>query len=109
MSKVANSYYSAAVPHKEMNGLYQASFGIPGEAPQWVNGKDGNPEIFRNHDQAVLAGFRVMVAKLNRAKQEQEFHVRGQSHSPKNHTIKSWTAPQRAEQHTIQSVFGKKQ
>ena len=78
MTKVANAYYSTAVAHKEMDGLYHATFGIPGEPPMWVNGTDGKPKIFRSQDAAVLAGFKVMVSKLNRARQEQDFQVKGE-------------------------------
>ncbi|TYO65406.1 hypothetical protein FXV83_15840 [Bradyrhizobium hipponense] len=107
MTKIANSFYSAAVQHKEIDGLYHATFGIPGQAPEWVNGKDGKPDTFRDHNQAVLAGFRVMVAKLNRARQEQDFHVKGQVNGRQN-TIKSWKAPVEKNTHSIESVFGKK-
>jgi len=112
MTKVANSYYSAAVNHKSIDGLYHGTFGIPGEPPQWVDGKDGKPNTFRSHDEAVIAGFRAMVTKLNRARQEQDFHVKGNGarvggNSHKN-TIKSWSATPRAEDHTVDSVFGKK-
>jgi hypothetical protein len=107
MTKVANSYYSAAVAHKEIDGLYQATFGIPGEPPQWVNEANGRPQVFRSANEAMLAGFRCMVAKLNRARQEQDFHVNG-SNTRKN-TIKSWSATPRANEPTVDSVFGKKQ
>lgn len=103
MTKVANAYYSTAVGHKEIDGLYQATFGIPGEAPMWVNDTHGHPKTFRTADEAVLAGFKVMVAKLNRARQEQSFQVRG----IKN-TIKSWKAPIDSSEPTVSSVFGKK-
>jgi hypothetical protein len=105
--KVATAFYSTAVTHKEMNGLYQATFGIPGEEPMWVTDTDGTPKIFRSHDDAVLAGFKVLVSKLNRARQVQDFKVRGERFTPKN-TIKSWTAPKERGP-TIESVFGKKQ
>ncbi|MGX9944991.1 hypothetical protein ACTG4Q_21235 [Bradyrhizobium denitrificans] len=108
MTRIANSFYSAAVAHKEIDGLYHASFGIPGLPPEWVmNGKDGKPDVFRDHDQAVLAGFRVLIAKLNRARQEQDFHVKGQANGKQN-TIKRWKAPQAQNEHTVDSVFGKK-
>jgi hypothetical protein len=107
MTKVANAYYSTAVTHKELDGLYKATFGIPGEPPMWVNGPDGQPKTFRTQDEAVLAGFKVMVSKLNRARQQQDFQVRGDRAPPKN-TIKSWAAPQERGP-TVDSVFGKKQ
>jgi hypothetical protein len=103
MTKVANAFYSTAVGHKEIDGLYMATFGIPGEPPMWVNGTDGKPKTFRSQDEAVLAGFKVMVSKLNRARQEQDFQVKGDK--PKN-TIKSWSAP-REQGPTIDSVFGR--
>src|SRR4051812_22176071 len=68
MTKVANAFYSTAVSHKEIDGLYHATFGIPGEPAMWVNDTDGKPKVFRSHDEAVIAGFKVMVSKLNRAR-----------------------------------------
>jgi hypothetical protein len=106
MTKVARAFYSTAVEHKEMDGLYHASFGIPGEPPMWVNDTDGKPKTFRDRDEAVLAGFKVMVSKLNRARQEQDFQVRGERAVPKN-TIKSWSAPKDREP-TLDQIFGKK-
>lgn len=103
MTKIANAYYSAVVAHKEVDGLYHATFGIPGHAPEWVLGKNGQPETFRDHDQAMLAGFKIMVSKLNRARHEQDFRVKGH-HSNKQTRV--WTAP--AENGpTVDSVFGR--
>jgi hypothetical protein len=103
MTKVANSYYSTALGHKEIDGLYLATFGIPGEAPMWVLDKDGKPKVFRSHDEAVIAGFKVMVSKLNRARQKQDFRVKGDKQ-----TIKTWKAPERTDELTVDKVFGKK-
>jgi hypothetical protein len=103
VTKTANAYYSTAVGHKEIDGLYQATFGIPGEAPMWVNDTHGRPKTFRTADEAVLAGFKVMVAKLNRARQEQDFQVKG---GKRKNTIKSWSAPQERGP-TVDSVFGR--
>lgn len=107
MTRIANAFYSTAVSHKEIDGLYHATFGIPGEPPQWVNGADGKPKTFRDQDEAVLAGFKVLIAKLNRARQEQSFHVKG-DHAPPKNTIKSWSAP-RDSGPTVETVFGKRQ
>ncbi|WP_315739998.1 MULTISPECIES: hypothetical protein [unclassified Bradyrhizobium] len=104
MTKVASSFYSAAVPHRDIDGLYHATFGIPGDQPQWVNGQDGKRDVFRSHDAAVLAGFRVLVAKLNRARQEQTFQVKGHVHP----RTRSWTAPVDTREPTIEQVFGSK-
>jgi hypothetical protein len=109
MTKIANSYYSTAVSHKEVDGLYHATFGIPGNAPEWVNGTDGKPKIFRSQDEAVIAGFKIMVSKLNRARQEQDFHVKGEMPQRAKNTIKSWSADARANEPTVNSVFGKRQ
>lgn len=100
MTKIANSYYSTAVSHREVDGLYHATFGIPGNAPEWVNGADGKPKIFRSQDEAVIAGFKILISKLNRARQEQDFHVRGDVHHRKE-TIKSWSAETRASEPTV--------
>jgi hypothetical protein len=106
MTKIASAFYSSAVNHKEIDGLYQATFGIPGEPPMWVNDTDGKPKNFRSQDEAVLAGFKVLVAKLNRARQTQDFQVRGERFVPKNR-IKSWSAPPERGP-SVDSVFGKK-
>jgi hypothetical protein len=103
MTKVATSFYSTAVGHKQMDGLYLATFGIPGEPPLWVNDTDGKPKTFRSPDEAVLAGFKVMVSKLNRARQEQSFQVKGAKQ-----TIKTWKAPSKDDEPTVDKVFGKK-
>jgi hypothetical protein len=105
MTKVASAYYSTAVGHKEIDGLYQATFGIPGEAPMWVIDTYGKPKVFRTADEAVLAGFKVMVSKLNRARQEQSFGVKG---GARKNTIKSWSAEQKTNEPTVATVFGKK-
>jgi hypothetical protein len=47
-----------------------------------------------------------MAAKLNRARQEQDFHVKG-SHTGSKSEIKSWSASPRADEPTVDSVFGK--
>lgn len=103
--KVATAFYSTAVSHKEMDGLYQATWAIPGEPPHWIMGPDGKPKIFRDRDEAVLAGFKMMVSRLNRARQEQDFRVKGYA-PPKQQQTRSWSAP--IEQGpTVDSVFGK--
>ncbi|SDH38099.1 hypothetical protein [Bradyrhizobium ottawaense] len=106
MTKVASAFYSTAVEHKEMRSLYHASFGIPGEPPMWVNDTDGKPKTFRDRDEAILAGFKVLVSKLNKARQSQDFQVRGER-PPQKNTIKSWAAPPERGP-TVDSVFGKK-
>jgi hypothetical protein len=107
MTKVASAYYSTAVAHKQVDGLYQATFGIPGLPPMWVTDTDGSPKIFRSQDGAVLAGFKVMVTKLNRTRQQQDFQVKG-ARVAKN-TIKSWSSSeQRTNEPTVATVFGKK-
>jgi hypothetical protein len=107
MTKIANAYYSAVVAHKEVDGLYHATYGIPGHSPEWVLGRNGQPETFRDHDQAMLAGFRLMVAKLNRARHEQDFRVKGHQHG--NKTTRVWIAPTDSREPTVDQVFGKKQ
>ena len=102
MTKVAHAFYSTAMTHKEIDGLYMATFGIPGEPPMWVNDTNGKPKAFRSQDEAVLAGFKVMASKLNRARQN-GFQVKGDK--PRN-TIKSWSAPPE-QGPTVESVFGR--
>jgi hypothetical protein len=105
MTKVAKAFYSTAIEHKEVRCLYHASFGIPGDPPMWVSDTAGGSKTFRDHDQAVLAGFKVLVSKLNRAREAQDFQVRGQR-PPQKNTIKSWSAPKELGP-TVDSVFGK--
>ncbi|WP_439357962.1 hypothetical protein [Bradyrhizobium sp. DASA03007] len=104
MTKIANSYYSAVVSHQEMPGIYMSTFAVPGDPPQWVLDEKGRPKYFRSSDEAELAGFRLMAAKLNRARQEQEFRVKGR----RNKHTRVWTAPPE-DGPTIDTVFGKKQ
>ena len=105
MTKVARSYYSAAVSHKQIDGLYHGTIGIPGEPPQWVLGRDGKPDNFQSRDGALLAGFRLLISRLNRARQQQDFQVRGERAAPKN-KIRSWSAPPESGP-TVDSVFGR--
>jgi hypothetical protein len=90
MTKVATKFYSAAVSHRELNGIYMGSFGIPGEAPQWVT-KDGKPELFTSHELAEIAGWRILAAKLSKAHDVQSFMVK---RSEKNR-IRTYHAPER--------------
>jgi hypothetical protein len=102
MTKVASAYYATAVGHKQIDGIYLGTFAVPGEAPQWVTDDKGRPKHFRSANEAELAGFKMMMARLNRARQEQSFHVKGSK------PIKSWTAPAPTNEPTVESVFGKK-
>jgi hypothetical protein len=106
VTKVATAFYSAAVGHREINGIYMASFAIPGDPPQWVTDTDGkSPKHFRSAMEAELAGFRVMAAKLNRSRDVQSFMTK----RPKNKTIQTYHAPpEQKVGPTVESVFGKK-
>lgn len=75
MSKVSKSYYSAAIGHREAPGVFMASFAVPGEPAQWVT-EGGRQKLFTTSDEAELAGFRVLAAKLNRALNSQEFKAK---------------------------------
>ncbi|WP_316201033.1 MULTISPECIES: hypothetical protein [unclassified Bradyrhizobium] len=103
MTKVSQSFYSAAVGHHEIDGVYLSSFAIPGDPAQWVTGDDGKPKLFRSAEAAELAGFRVMAAKLNKARDIQSFLTKG-----RKQTIKTYHAPERKGEPTAESVFGKK-
>jgi hypothetical protein len=106
MTKVSQAFYSAAVEHKEMSGCFQASFATPGEAPMWVTERDGKPKFFRDPQEAELAGFRVMVARLNRARAVQTFQTKNDR---KKGTIKSFRSNDtKKQEHTVKTVFGKK-
>ncbi|MCA1379524.1 hypothetical protein I6F34_01645 [Bradyrhizobium sp. BRP05] len=100
--KLSHSFYSAAVGHREIDGIYLASFALPGETPQWVIDKDGKPKQFRSADEAELAGFRVMAAKLNKARDVQSFMTK------RKNGIKSYHAPEPKQEHTVESVFRKR-
>ncbi|MEH2517352.1 hypothetical protein V1279_002925 [Bradyrhizobium sp. AZCC 1610] len=105
--KVAQAYYSTAVEHKEMPGCFMATFATPGEAPMWVNDRDGKPKIFRDAAEAELAGFRVMVARLNRARSVQTFQTNGKSYRQKGGIKVFRAAEERKGEPTIHTVFGK--
>lgn len=105
MKKVATSYYSAAAAHPEIDGLYMATIGIPGEPPTWVNDDHGNPKTFRGYDEALLAGFKVMMKKLNHALNEQDFRVKG--YKANIGKIRSFRTVEKSGEPTVDSVFGK--
>jgi hypothetical protein len=46
----------------------------------------------------------IMASKLNRARQEQDFEVKGNKQS----TIKTWKAAEKPDEVTIEQVFGKR-
>lgn len=105
MTKVAQSYYSTAVQHREVPGCYLGSFAIPGEPAMWVHDTDGKPKIFRSEVEAEVAGFRVMMTKLNRARAVQSFEMKGYK---RKGGIKVFRSAEKPEQHTVESVFGGK-
>jgi hypothetical protein len=81
-----------------------ASFATPGEAPLWVNGPDGKPKIFRDPQVAELAGFRVMVTRLNRARSIQTFQTKRDN---KKGGILSFRAEEKTNEPTVHTVFGR--
>ncbi len=102
--KPSTSFFAAAVGHREMDGLYFASFAMPGEYPAWVTDPGGKPKLFRNAMEAELAAFRVLASKLNKSRDVQEFLVKRNSRT----ATRTFHAPERPQQHTVQSVFGNK-
>jgi len=103
MTKLATAYYSSAVPHKQVDGLYQATFAIPGVVSMWVEGPGGRPKVFRNAGEAELAGYRMMVSKLNRSRNVQSFGVKGRGVIG----IRSFRpADNENNEPTVNSVFG---
>lgn len=104
MSKISQSFYSTAVEHKEMPGIFMGSFAIPGDPPLWVTERDGKPKMFRNPLEAELAGFRVMVTRLNKVKDVQEFLTKRE----RRQGIRSYRAEEKRPEPTVQSVFGTK-
>lgn len=101
-AKVAKSFYSTAISHRDIPGVYLASYAIPGQAPQYVT-VNGQVRIFHDKEEAELAGFKVMVSKLNKAQDVQEFVARSSvNRQPRP------LRPVRAPAPTIESVFGKK-
>ena len=106
MTKVSQSFYSTAVSHKEVPGVYQASFAVPGEAPLWVTERDGKtPKLFRDADEAELAGFRVMASRLNRSREVQSFQTK---RDRQRGGIRSFRSEVKKQQHTVETVFGKR-
>ncbi len=102
--KVSKSFYSTAIPHREVPWAYLATFAIPGESAQWVL-ENGSPKQFRSAMEAELAGFRVMMAKLNKTRDVQGFLTK------RHNTIRTFHAPEdkhRVSEPTVESVFGKK-
>lgn len=102
--KVSKSFYSTAIPHREIPWTYLATFAIPGEQAQWVL-ENGSPKQFKNAMEAELAGFRVMMAKLNKTRDVQGFLTKRHS------TIRTFHAPDervRRSEPTVESVFGRK-
>jgi hypothetical protein len=106
MTKPSRSFYSTAIEHKEMPGCYMASFATPGEAPLWVNGPEGKPRVFRDAAEAELAGYRVMVTRLNRARNVQTFQTQG--YKP-TRGIKAFRSDDiKMQEPTVETVFGKR-
>jgi len=113
MSKPAKSFYSTAIGHRDIPGAYLGSYAIPGEPPQWVT-QGGQVRIFTGPNaktEAELAGFKVLVSKLNRAHDVQEFVARrAQVQQPRVYRAPRGTTKTdrlEREEHTIESVFGK--
>jgi hypothetical protein len=107
MTKVSQSFYSTAVAHKEIDGLYHATFAVPGEAPLWVNARDGRPKVFRDPAEAELAGFRVMASRLNRSRDVQSFQTKRDRQKGHIQVFRSQDSKS-SEEHTVHSVFGNK-
>lgn len=105
MTKVAQSYYSTAVPHREVPFCFLGSFAIPGEPAMWVHDTDGKPKVFTSAVEAEVAGFRVMMTKLNRARAVQSFEMKGYR---RQGGIKVFRSAEKPERHTVESVFGRK-
>lgn len=105
MTKVSQSFYSAAIEHKQVPGCFQASFATPGELPLWVTGPDGKPKIFRDAVSAELAGYRVMVTRLNKVRDIQTFQTK---RDRQRGGIKAFRSEEKPQTHTVESVFGKK-
>lgn len=105
MTRVSQSYYSTAVNHLGMPGSFFASFAIPGERAMWVHDTDGSPKIFRSEVEAEVAGYRVMMTKLNRARAIQCFEMKGHK---RRGGIKAFRATEKPQEYTVESVFGGK-
>lgn len=70
--KPSRSFFASAVSHRDAPDQYLGSFAMPGEEPQWVM-ENGRVKVFGEPELAELAGFRILAARLNRAKDVQEF------------------------------------
>ena len=78
MAKPCKSFYSAPIEITGSPGRYYGSFGVPGEKPHWVI-RDGVQAEFDSYDEAEIAGFRSLSAKLNGARVVQDFRAKGTS------------------------------
>jgi hypothetical protein len=103
VSKPAQSFYSAAVGHREINGIYLATFAMPGDLPQWVTDESGKPKHFGSAMEAELAGFRVMATKLNKVRDVQACMTK----RDRKRGIKAYHAPKQTREPTVEQVFGK--
>jgi hypothetical protein len=73
--KLARAHYSAPIAHPEIPGAYFGSYAVPGKPPCWVT-ENGNRKVFGNFEQAELAGYRILMACLNRSSSPQVASVR---------------------------------
>jgi hypothetical protein len=111
-AKPATAFYATSIEHKDLSGHFMGSFAIPGLPPQWVTKPDGQPRHFRTAVEAELAAFRVLLSKLNRARDEQRFQTKRDAKREKaKNQIVSYHAPEPSvadRRHTVESVFGQR-
>lgn len=83
--KLSKSFFSTAVPHRELPFTYLGLFGLPGEKTRFIEDRvTGQPQHFRTAEAAELAGFQILAAKLNRARDVQEFLTKRSTLQEKN-------------------------
>lgn len=83
--KLSKAFFSTGIPHRELPFTFLGMFGLPGEPSRFVEDRaTGQPQHFRSAAEAELAGFQILAAKLNRARDVQEFLTKRSALQAKN-------------------------
>lgn len=105
MARPNTKYFAAAAPHAEIPGAYLGSFGLPGEVTQWVMER-GQQKVFGVAEDAELAGYRILMSRLNGARNTQTFVPR---RSVVGTNSRKQLLQSKSDGPTVESVFGRKE